>query len=76
MLEILDINEQKICIKESHASEIKEYLELLDLIYEINVKAIPYNESIEKRVIISQPGLRFSQAKSLIKASAREYVCA
>ena len=68
MLEILDINEQKICIKESHASEIKEYLELLDLIYEINVKAIPYNESIEKRVIISQPGLRFSQAKSLIKA--------
>lgn len=41
MLEILDINEQKINIKECHASEIKEYLCLLDLIYEIIIKAIP-----------------------------------
>ena len=33
MLEILDIIEQKINIKESHAYELKEYLHLLDLIY-------------------------------------------
>lgn len=68
LLEILDLNEQHITVQDEHVGEIKEYLKLLDLIFEVDIKSLPYNNYIEKKVIISQPGLRYSQAKTLVKA--------
>ena len=53
-------------LNEKHSIEIKEYLNLLDLIFEVDVRTIPVSNDIEKNVIISQPGLRYSQAKALI----------
>lgn len=66
MLEILDKKEQSLELKEIHISEIKEYLKLLDLIYEIDVRSFPNVNDIEKKIIITQPGLRYIQAISLI----------
>lgn len=66
ILDILDTNEQTVQLNEIHSIEIKEYLKLLDLIFEIEIRTIPTSNDIEKGIIVSQPGLRFSQAKALI----------
>lgn len=66
MLDILDVYEQKVPLNEIHATEIKEYLFLLDLIYEIDIKSLPISNDIKKNIVISQPGLRYAQAISLI----------
>lgn len=66
LLEILDSNERKVKLDEIHAIEIKEYLNILDLIFEIEVRTIPVSNEIKKNTIISQPGLRYAQAKALI----------
>ena len=68
LLDILDKNEQKIEINEWHAIEIKEYLSALDLLLEVDVRSLPNVHKIEKKVIISQSGLRYSQALFLIQA--------
>lgn len=68
MLEIIDINEQTITLDETHALEIKEYLTLLDLIYEINERSFPSVNDIKKNVVIAQPGLRYAQAQSLVES--------
>jgi len=66
LLDILDSNERKINLEDIHAVEIKEYLSLLDLIFEIKIRTIPGSNNIKKNTIITQPGLRYAQAKSLI----------
>ncbi len=66
LLEILNKDEQTIDLNEIHASEIKEYLKLLDVIYEIDEKSFPNINDTKKHIIISQPGLRYSQATALI----------
>lgn len=66
LLEILNKDEQTINLNEIHASEIKEYLKLLDVIYEIDEKSFPNINDTKKHTIISQPGLRYSQATALI----------
>lgn len=68
MLEILDYNEQTIKLDDIHASEIKEYLAMLDLIYEVDVRSFPYINDIKKNIIVSQPGLRYCQATALIES--------
>ena len=65
-LEILNPEEQNVQIHESHVAEIKEYLKLLDIIEEIDVKSIPNAGKSEKINVITQPGLRYVQAEALI----------
>lgn len=71
-LDILNKNEQTIDIKEIHQKEIKEYLKLLDLIDEIDIKSIDGN--INKRIIFTQPGMRYCQAKLIIKNLLKDKV--
>lgn len=66
MLDILEKDEQNIEVGESHAIEIKEYLLLLDMIMEIDQYRLPNVNDKQKKIIITQPGLRFAQVKSLI----------
>ena len=68
MLEVLDKEEQKVKIKDDHLKEIKEYLRMIDIIYEIDVKSFPNINNIKKNIIITQPGLRFVQASSLVNS--------
>lgn len=66
-LEIKNKNEQNIKITDAHKTEIKEYLDLLDLTVDIPVQTLPVTNNSEYMTAISQPGLRYSQAEELIK---------
>ena len=66
-LEIKNKNEQNIKITDAHKIEIKEYLDLLDLTVDIPVQTLPVTNNSEYMTVISQPGLRYSQAEELIK---------
>lgn len=67
VLEIKNKNEQDTLIKDSHRIEIKEYLDLLDLTVDISVHSLPVTSEEAHVTVISQPGLRYSQANELIK---------
>lgn len=68
LLKIRNKEEQKIDIQDVHRLEIKEYLDLLDLTCDIPL--VNMNDLSSKKVttVFSQPGLRYSQAESLIKS--------
>lgn len=66
-LEILNIEEQTIDIDKICALEIKEYLTLLDLTVEIEEEYLPVGNPT-KKVAITQPGMRYSQANELVSS--------
>ena len=68
LLEIKNKNEQKVNITETHCEEIKEYLELLDLIVDVDIKLIPPGNERIRRTVFTQPGMRYSQATGLIQS--------
>lgn len=68
MLDILEKEEQTIDVDDTHACQIREYLLLLDLIMEIDQLHLPNVNDREKKIVISQPGLRYAQVKALVDA--------
>ncbi len=67
LLEIINKEEQTVEIKDINRKEIKEYLDLLDLTYDIPVVSISNPSDKRTITVFSQPGLRYSQAESLVK---------
>lgn len=72
MLEIINKKRQSIEITEAHSLEIKEYLTLLDLVFEVPIITMPSGTKAERMHIVSQPGLRYSQAEALVKALLKD----
>ena len=68
MLDILEKDEQTVEVDDDHAYQIREYLLLLDLIMEIDQLHFPNTNNAEKKVAISQPGLRYAQTEALIQS--------
>ena len=68
MLDILEKDEQTVEVDDSHAYQIREYLLLLDLIMEIDQLHFPNVNTREKKVAISQSGLRYAQTEALISS--------
>ena len=68
LLKILNKEEQEIEIQDVHRLEIKEYLDLLDLTCDIPLVDMNDLNSRKVTTVFSQPGLRYSQAESLIKS--------
>lgn len=68
MLDILNKEEQSVEIDETHAYQIREYLSLLDLVMDVDVLHFPNVNNRGKKVIISQPGMRYAQAEALVKS--------
>ncbi len=66
LLQIRNRDEQKIKIDDVIASEIEEYLRLLDLIHYADVVSIGEKRRTDRRVLIAQSGLRYAQAEALI----------
>ena len=58
LLEIRNKEEQTVSISPEHVREIREYLEMLDLIRYIDVKIAGGSGSARKRTVFTQPGLR------------------
>lgn len=65
MLDILNKEEQSIDIEESHMVQIKQYLELLDLIKDIDLEFLPDVNQKGSLTVITQPGLRYAQAEAI-----------
>ena len=68
LLLIYDKSEQSVAISEAHRTEIKEYLDLLDLTCDIDVVNMSNLNERKVRTAISQPGLRYTQAAALIQS--------
>ena len=68
LLEIRNKAEQTVEPDDVHAAEIKEYLDLLDLMREIDVLHLPDVSTKSSRTVIAQPGLRYAQADALIRS--------
>ena len=66
LLEILNKSEQTVVLDEDHAAEIKEYLDLLDLTRDIDIRHLPKVNTKSTRTVIAQPGLRYAQSSALI----------
>ena len=60
--------EQTVALNDVHAAEIKEYLDLLDLTQDIDVRYLPDVSRKSSRTVIAQPGLRYAQADALIRS--------
>ncbi len=58
ILEILNRNEMTLSPDDAHVIEIREYLNLLDLIAGIDIRHLPHVNTKTKRTVITQPGLR------------------
>ena len=68
MLDILDKDEQKVEIDETHAAQIKEYLTMLDLLMEVDLQYLPHVNRHDSITVITQSGLRYAQATALVKS--------
>ncbi len=68
LLDVKNKSEMKVTLTDVHRHEIKEYLDLLDLTYDIDVVSLSDLSHREKKVIVTQPGLRYAQAEALISA--------
>lgn len=75
LMEILDIKnkeQQTINITTSHATLIKHYLQALDLIIECPIELGGEIEEQEKRVLFTQPGMRYCQAQALVHSLMKD----
>lgn len=68
MLDILDKEEQKVEIDETHATQIKEYLTMLDLLMDVDLQYLPHVNRHDNITVITQPGLRYAQATALVNS--------
>lgn len=73
-LDILNTPGMTVKIKESHVTEIKEYLKLLDLVYDIDVVNLSDLDNKEYQSVISQPGMRYSQSKVLVESLLKDKI--
>ena len=74
LLEIKNKPEQSVSITEAHKTEIKQYLDMLDLTVELETISMSDLNKKEKRTAVSQPGMRYAQAEALIKTLMRDDV--
>ncbi|MDO4981960.1 MAG: AAA family ATPase [Eubacteriales bacterium] len=66
-LEILNKEERQAAVHEIYAAEIRDYLKLLDLVVEIEIRHSPNVSQSETVEAITQPGMRYVQAEELTK---------
>ena len=66
-LSIRNRTEQSVAITDAHCTEIKEYLDLLDLTSDIPTEFIPVRNERAYRTAIVQPGLRYAQAEAFVR---------
>ena len=74
LLEIRNLPEQTVELRDAHSVEIREYLALLDLTYEVGVFALPSAEKVWDKTIITQPGLRYAQADALVSSLLQDQI--
>ena len=66
LLEIRNREQQTVQILPEHTAQIKQYLKALDLIVECPIQNAETGIGVEERVIFTQPGMRYCQARALV----------
>ena len=77
LMKILDIRnkeQQTIEITDAQLGRIKEYLKALDLIVECPMRDGEEGLESEKRVIFTQPGMRYCQAQALVHSLMQDII--
>ena len=72
LLEIRNKPEQSVKITEIHKTEIKQYLDMLDLTVDLDTVYMTDLNKTAKRIALAQPGMRYSQAEALIKSLMKD----
>ena len=67
MLDILNKEDLRIDIEDDHMIQIKKYLTMLDLVMDIDLESLPEVIRKGKITMITQPGLRYAQAKAIVE---------
>lgn len=67
-LDIINKEKHTVDIETAHAQQIKEYLQLLDLIQEVDLNYLPDVNAKDKITVICQPGMRYTQAEALVRS--------
>ncbi len=73
-LDVKNRREMSVAVTQDHVREIREYLDLLDLTVDIDVENFGDFNRRERMTTISQPGLRYAQAKALIDSLLQDDV--
>lgn len=73
-LDIKNKSEQSIAIRNAHRTEIREYLDMLDLTVELDIVTMADLNLKKSRTAFSQPGMRYAQAEALVKTLMRDDV--
>ena len=66
ILEIKEKDNQTIGVKDTHVTEIKQYLKRLDLIDYLDIETLTGSDGRLTYTIFTQPGMRFCQAQALV----------
>ena len=74
LLEIKNKSEQSVTIRDAHRTEIREYLDMLDLTVELDIVTMTDLNLKKSRTAFSQPGMRYAQAEALVKTLMRDDV--
>jgi len=74
LLDIRERDELKVALSEEHVREIREYLEMLDLIHDIDIEFSGSSHKRGKRTVFTQPGIRYAQAEALITTLLQDEV--
>lgn len=74
ILDIRDKEKRSVGITDEHTSEIKEYLQALDLIVDFPIETTIPNSSPVLRTLFTQPGMRFCQAQALVYSLMKDKV--
>ena len=74
LLEIKNKPAQSVTIRDAHRTEIREYLDMLDLTIELDIVTMTDLNLKKSRTAFSQPGMRYAQAEALVKTLTRDDV--
>ena len=75
LLDIRNRSETTVPVTETHLSELKDYLFLLDLIIDCPTETLPAETPVN-HILFTQPGLRYCQAQALVHELMKDAVFA
>lgn len=74
LLDIINKEDAKVALNDTHIQEIKDYLFALDLIETLPIEYYNAQASSNENILIMQPGMRFSQAQALVHVLLKDDV--
>jgi len=73
-LDIRNADRQTVSVSDEHVSEIREYLEKLDLVVSCPIRHVSRGKELKatEQALFAQPGMRYCQAEALVKAMLKD----